>query len=308
MGEVYLANHALLRRPTAVKILQPGRSSEDALARFEREVQLTARLTHPNTVTIFDYGRAQDGSFYYAMELIDGFSLDELVRSDGPQPAARVVHLLQQAAAALEEAHAAQLIHRDIKPGNLMVCERGGRHDVVKVLDFGLVRDLSAAGQPGVSQSRQDVITGTPMYMSPEAISAPTSVDGRSDLYALGAVGYYLLTGRDVFEGSTVVEVCSKHLLAEPAPPAAVLGRPVPAQLAALLLRCLAKAPHDRPASAAELCSLLEGLSDCGSWSQTDARAWWESHPRPERSRPIEPRFLERSRLATPSYFELRVG
>ena len=308
MGEVYLANHALLKRQTAIKVLLPAKSSEEHLLRFEREVQLTARLTHPNTITIFDYGRAQDGSFYYAMELVDGFSLDELVERGGPQPAARVIHLLAQVAGALEEAHAAQLIHRDVKPSNLMICERGGQLDVIKVLDFGLVRELGGGDKAEILQSHSDVITGTPMYLSPEAISAPAEVDGRSDLYALGAVGYYLITGRDVFDGNTVMDVCSKHMFAEPTEPELVLGKPVPPDLSSLLLKCLAKSPAERPQSAAALGLALKSLRDHGNWSAEDARRWWSLHPRPKRDQPIERRFIERSQLATASRFELRVG
>jgi serine/threonine-protein kinase len=296
MGEVYLAEHALLRRPTAIKVLQPGRNSEQDIQRFEREVRLTAALSHPNTVTIFDYGRAQDGSFFYAMELIEGYSLSDLVDRAGPQPAARVVHLLAQVADALEEAHAAQLIHRDIKPANLMVCERGGRLDVIKVLDFGLVRKLDADDS---IEARADVIMGTPMYMSPEAITDSTSVDGRSDLYALGAVGYYLVTGQDVFSGQTVMEVCSKHLFAEPRTPSEALNAPVPEGLEDVLLSCLAKDPKARPQTAFELAQALRELDDCGAWSAEDARSWWRAHPRAAaRVEPPQGRVIEHSQIA----------
>ena len=225
MGVVYRASHAMLRRPTAIKLLSNS-TDPSALARFEREVQRTAMLTHPNTVTVFDYGRTPDGVFYYAMELLDGATLDEIVEVDGPQPAARVIHLLDQAAASLAEAHGAGLIHRDVKPGNILVVERGGISDLVKVLDFGLVKDIGPRRDDGPSAAPTltvaNAITGTPLYMSPEAVVAPETADPRSDLYALGAVGYWLLTGTHVFSGS-LVEVCAHHLHSEPEPPSARL-------------------------------------------------------------------------------------
>jgi len=276
MGMVYRARHAMLRRPTAVKLLPVEKAGAQSIARFEKEVQMTAMLTHPNTVTIFDYGRTPDGVFYYAMEHLKGATLAGVVEVDGPQPPARVVRILAQAAAALAEAHAIHLIHRDIKPANIMPVEQGGQPDVAKVLDFGLVKEfeLSEADQ----LTRGDTIAGTPHYLAPETITSPDSVGPRSDLYALGAVGYFLLTGSHVFDGATVVEVCAAHLHQEPVPPSERAGRAIPAQLEALITSCLAKAPADRPQSAKGMQVALASCSDVGEWTDDDAYSWWERH------------------------------
>jgi serine/threonine-protein kinase len=276
MGMVYRAQHAMLRRPTAVKLLPVEKAGVQSIARFEKEVQMTAMLTHPNTVTIFDYGRTPDGVFYYAMEHLEGATLAGVVEVDGPQSPARVVRILAQAAAALAEAHAIRLIHRDIKPANIMLVEQGGQPDVAKVLDFGLVKELERSDADQLT--RGDVIAGTPHYLAPEAITSPDSVDPRSDIYALGAVGYFLLTGSHVFDGATVVEVCAAHLHQEPVPPSERAGRPIPTQLEALILSCLAKAPADRPQSAKEVQVALRSCSDVGQWTDDDAHAWWERH------------------------------
>jgi eukaryotic-like serine/threonine-protein kinase len=272
MGVVYRARHAMLRRPTAIKLLPPEKAGDAAIERFEREVQLTARLSHPNTVAVFDYGRTPDGIFYYAMEYLDGVDLHTLVRADGPQPPARVVHVLRQVASALAEAHGVGLIHRDVKPENVILCERGGIPDVAKVVDFGLVRDLERSS----SLSRADVVQGTPLYLSPEAIAAPDSVGGQSDLYALGAVGYFLLTGQHVFDGATLVEVCAHHLHTRPVPPSQRLGQSLPGGLEALLLACLEKEKARRPPSASVLQKQLAALARELEWSEDEARAWWQ--------------------------------
>jgi serine/threonine-protein kinase len=272
MGAVFRASHAMLRRPTAVKLLPPDKAGAEHLERFEREVQLTSRLTHPNTVSIFDYGRTPDGVFYYAMEYLEGLDLERLVQLDGPQVPARVVHILRQVAGSLAEAHGVGLIHRDIKPGNvILVAERGGAPDVAKVVDFGLVKDLDRA----VQLTANDRLTGTPLYLSPEAIRTPEVVDGRSDLYALAAVGYLLLTGERVFEGRTVVDVLSQHLHTAPVPPAARLGRAVPAKLSALILAGLEKEPARRPQTAREFLQALASCDDAGAWGEEEARGWW---------------------------------
>jgi serine/threonine-protein kinase len=282
MGVVYRASHAMLRRPTAIKLLLPDRAGKDALTRFEREVRRTAMLTHPNTVTVFDYGRTTEGVFYYAMELLEGASLDEIVEVDGPQPAERVIHLLEQAAASLAEAHDAGLIHRDVKPGNILVVDRGGISDLVKVVDFGLVKDVGSRASGGATSeaalTMADAITGTPLYIAPETLIAPETVDGRADLYALGAVGYWLLTGTHVFGGKSILEVCAHHLHSVPDPPSSRLGAPVAVDLETLLLACLAKRPEDRPASAHILRERLRACAAAGGWTNARAAHWWAVH------------------------------
>ena len=276
MGMVYRAQHAMLRRPTAVKLLPVEKAGEQSIARFEKEVQLTAMLTHPNTVTIFDYGRTPDGVFYYAMEYLNGATLAAVVEASGPMPPARAVRVLCQAASALTEAHAVNLIHRDIKPTNIMLVEQGGQPDTTKVVDFGLVKEL--ARDDDVSVTKADAITGTPQYLSPEAITSSDGVDARSDIYALGAVGYYLLTGTHVFDGNTVIEVCSAHLHETPVSVSERLGAPVSEQLESVILRCLEKNPEDRPQSATELRAALQRCAGIGEWTEQDARTWWAQH------------------------------
>ena len=274
MGVVYLAQHALLRRPTAVKLLVPERAGEHAVRRFEQEVQLTSALTHPNTIAIFDFGRTPDGIFYYAMEYLDGITLEELVQHDGAQPAARVVHIMRQVCGALVEAHEAGLVHRDIKPANLMLCVRGRIADHVKVLDFGLVKDHGAEVAAGLSMTGS--LVGTPATLAPEAILAPASVDARVDLYAVGAVAYHLLVGAPVFAGKTAVETCAHHLHSQPVPPSRRAPRALPAPLEELVLRCLAKDPAERPPSAGHVMAALEEMASEGHrWSPADADSWW---------------------------------
>ena len=276
MGVVYRASHAMLRRPTAIKLLPPDRAGHASLARFEREVQITAQLSHPNTVAIYDYGRTPDGVFYYAMEYLDGINLEDLVRLHGPQPAGRVLAILDQVCGALSEAHENGLVHRDIKPANIILTERGGEPDVAKVVDFGLVKP-TVADDPQLTVSTPGVLTGTPLYLSPEALTAPDAGDPRSDLYALGAVGYFMITGRPVFAGATVAEIIGHHLHTDPVAPSERLGRPVPGDLETLLLQCLQKRAEDRPASARELRSLLRRCTQVPRWSCDEAAAWWRT-------------------------------
>jgi hypothetical protein len=276
MGVVYRAQHALLRRDTAVKLVTPSGADARANARFEREVRSTATLTHPNTVTVYDYGHTADGVFYYAMELLDGAALDRIVEADGPFPPERVVHVLQAICGALVEAHERGLVHRDIKPGNIMLVRQGGEEDVPKLLDFGLVKELTGGGAVGATA--EGALTGTPLYMAPEVIKRADAAGPASDLYALGAVAYYLLTGTHVFAGDTVVEVCGHHLHSEPQRPTDRLGAPVPEVLEELVLWCLAKDPTDRPASARALQRQLRAIEDVAPWTPEAAAAWWADH------------------------------
>jgi serine/threonine-protein kinase len=225
---------------------------------------------------VFDYGRTADGTFYYAMEYMDGLNLDQLVSLHGAQPAGRVVHVLRQVAGALAEAHGIGLIHRDVKPANIILCERGGVPDVAKVFDFGLVREAARDGQSSLTGT--NVITGTPLFLSPEALQSPESVDARSDLYALGGVAYFLLSGRHVFEGRSVVEICGHHLHTAPAAPSEKLGAPLPAELEALVMSCLEKDATRRPQSARELQDRLDALAPALVWTEEQAREWWARH------------------------------
>ncbi|HKO89755.1 MAG TPA: serine/threonine-protein kinase, partial [Polyangiaceae bacterium] len=275
MGAVYRATHALLRRDTALKVLLRERRGGTASQRFEREVQRTAQLTHPNTVAVFDYGRTPDGVFYYAMEYLDGGDLEQLVAYAGPLPPARAVWILEQVCRALAEAHALGLIHRDIKPSNVLLCERGREGDVAKICDFGLVKDLNASGDAAIT--RDGALTGTPLYLAPESIATPEAVDARADLYSLGALAYFLLTGAPVFAARSVVEICAAHLHAQPSPPSS-LDAGIPAALDAVVLRCLEKKADARFGSALEL---RQALLDCQlshPWSAELAADWWAQH------------------------------
>lgn len=278
LGAVYKASHAMLRRPTALKLLRPEHSSEEDLVRFEREVQFTSQLTHPNTIRIYDYGRTPEGLFYYAMEYLAGINLWALVEKYGPQPEARVIHILLQVCASLEEAHSVGLIHRDIKPENIILCERGGNYDVVKVLDFGLVKYVSDKSNLG--GIKREAAVGTPQYLAPEAILTPEKVDERTDIYAIGAVAYYLLTGSDVFQGKNPIEICRRQIDEAPEALSKRLGRPISQDLELLILACLEKEPSDRPQGASDLIESLQKCGDCGKWNKSDAAAVWENHKR----------------------------
>jgi serine/threonine-protein kinase len=279
MGEVYLAEHVLLRRPCALKLIRPERAGDPRhLLRFEREVQATAALTHPNTVQVYDYGHAEDGTFYYAMEYLPGLNLEELVKQHGPLPPERAVHLLRQACGALHEAHAAGLIHRDIKPSNIIACTRGGWHDVAKLLDFGLVRS-DGLGEGREHLTQEGAIAGTPAYMSPEQADGKQGLDARSDLYSVGAVAYFLLTGQPPFVRPTPLQTLVAHLSDPPIPPDQ-LRAGVPPDLQAVVLRCLEKDPARRFSDARSLDQGLAGCQAAGLWTEERAAAWWAGQAR----------------------------
>jgi hypothetical protein len=279
MGSVYRARHAFLRRPTAVKMLNAENVTQGSLARFEREVQLTSQLNHPNTIAVYDYGRTPEGVFYYAMEYLEGISLDDLVRQFGPLPEGRVVDILKQICGSLAEAHGVGLIHRDIKPANILLTTRAGVPDFVKVLDFGLVKVVDADEQARLTQA--NVAVGTPHYISPEAVERPDTVTALSDVYAIGAVGYFLLTGGPVFGGKTVMEICMKHARTAPDPPSRRLGRAVTPGLEALILRCLAKDPGKRPPGTRALMEELARCEPAPGWTRAEAEAWWAAFKKP---------------------------
>jgi serine/threonine-protein kinase len=275
---VYLAEHELLKRPCALKLIRPGAvAAHGALERFEREVRLTATLSHPNTVEVYDYGCAEDGTYYYVMEYLPGLNLAELVKRHGALEPERVVYLLRQVCGALREAHAAGLIHRDIKPSNIFAARRGGMDDVAKLLDFGLVRP--AAPAQAAHLSIEGHVLGTPQFMSPEQAQGARELDERSDLYSLGAVAYYLLTGRPPFERETVVAVLLAHAHDALVPPSRVVPG-IPEDLERVVLQCLAKSPADRFDDAGSLESALGACACAGDWDQERAARWWSDSKR----------------------------
>jgi tRNA A-37 threonylcarbamoyl transferase component Bud32 len=275
MSKVFLARHELLKRPTALKMLKPHLASDEIVARFEREVQLASQLVHPNTIEIYDYGRTREGVFYYVMEYLEGETLDQLVDAHGPLPVERTVHVLRQVCAALREAHGRGLIHRDIKPHNIMLCQRGGEYDVAKILDFGLVKDVIGRQSRDITQFQR--VVGTPLYMSPERVRNPGDADARSDIYSVGAVGFFLLTGRSVFDSTTEHDL-TYHILHTPARRASELVPGVPRRLDELIARCLAKERTERPHDVLVVLALLEALSVAHVWTQRAAAAWWKAH------------------------------
>lgn len=281
MGDVYLAEHRLMKRPCAIKVIRPEKAGDPkAIARFEREVRTTSRLTHWNSVSIFDYGRTADGKFYYVMEYLTGLSLQELVKRRGPLSPGRAVYLLKQVCNALSEAHSIGLIHRDIKPANIMVTELGGAYDVVKLLDFGLAKPITTSLNEPAEPELTVVgsLTGSPLYMSPEQALGETQPDHRSDIYSLGGVAFYILTGRSPFQSGPTLKVLLSHIHEQPTAPSIHRkpgAAPISVELDNLVLRCLAKDPKDRFQSAQELLSALEELPEAYEWTQKQASQWW---------------------------------
>jgi serine/threonine-protein kinase len=285
MGEVYTATHRMLARPAAIKLIRPevlgagdGEAAQLAAARFRREAEAAASLRSPHTVEIYDFGVTEDRTLYFVMELLDGMDLETLVRTHGPVPARRAIHILRQVCESLEEAHARGLVHRDIKPANIHVGRLGLRHDFVKVLDFGLVKTVAVAERQQTLATDAGMTPGTPAYMAPE-LALGEAVDGRADLYAVGCVAFYLLTGRLVFEADTGLQMIARHLQAAPAAPSTRAPLPIPPALDELVLACLAKSPAERPRSAAALERSLAALGT-EPWGEEEARTWWASHGR----------------------------
>jgi len=310
MGEVWRARHRLLIRPAAIKLIG-GRTlgamaadPELLMRRFEREARATAALTSPHTVQLYDFGVAEDGRLYYVMELLDGLDLDTLARQHGPLPPERVVHFLRQVCSALQDAHANGLVHRDIKPANVVVSRAGTTFDFVKVLDFGLVKldGARVADKKAIDLSTEDSWSGTPGYMAPEVVLGAGDTDHRVDLYALGCVAYWLLTGAMVFEGENAMQVMVQHVQAAPRPPSQRVDRAIPAALEELVMQCLEKEPARRPASAKVMRERLDAVSLASVWTAERAEEWWATHRPPRHSRPVADVLLSHEG------HELRVG
>jgi serine/threonine-protein kinase len=287
MGEVWRARHRLLARPAAIKLIRPpaGRSitGSEAVRRFEREAQAIASLRSPHTVDLFDFGIADDGTFYYVMELLEGMDAERIVKKFGPMPAERVIHVIHQVCHSLSEAESISLVHRDIKPANIILCRYGEDYDFVKVLDFGIVKLIHQPGTvdrtgTATGLTAEHVVQGTPAFMAPEQALGGQPVDNRADIYGTGCLIYWLLTGQLVFTGDTPMQLLVQHAQAMPAPPSARTELPIPEELDAIVLACLAKSPSDRPQTARELARRLEAVPVPGEWTPALARSWWETH------------------------------
>jgi hypothetical protein len=284
MGEVWRAKHRLLARPAAIKLIRTADSgsslsSDEAVRRFEREAQVTAALSSPHTVQLFDFGVADDGRFYYVMELLDGLDLETLVRRHGPVPANRVIYLLRQVCHSLAEAESIGLVHRDIKPANLFVGKYGGEYDFVKVLDFGIAKDADHLMETGaLAFTRDNILRGTPAYIAPEQALGGSAIDSRADIYAVGCVAYFLLTAQLVFTADTPMGVVVHHAHTAPTPPSERSELPIPPALDELVMACLAKQPGDRPQSARELSRRLAAVDGIEPWTDERARHWWDTH------------------------------
>jgi serine/threonine-protein kinase len=301
MGEVYRATHRMLARPAAIKLIRPdsligadGEGAQIAIKRFRREAEAAATLRSPHTVELYDFGVTEDQTMYFVMELLEGTNLETLVSDSGPVPPRRVIHILRQVCESLEEAHVAGMVHRDIKPANIHLGRLGLQYDFVKVLDFGLVKPVAGQADEHSLATAAGLTPGTPAYMAPE-MAMGEAVDGRADIYALGCVAYFLLTGKLVFEGDTSLQVIAKHLRNDPVPPSQRVNVAIPPALERLVLACLAKKPADRPSHAGELARAL-GNVGLDPWTEDEARRWWEEE---RRTATVTPR-LDESAAARP--------
>jgi serine/threonine-protein kinase len=285
MGEVWSAKHRLLARPAAIKLIRPeawaqgaGPRADDAQRRFEREAQAIAQLRSPHTVTLFDFGVASDGAFYYVMELLDGLDAETLVRKTGPIPAERAIQVLLQMCHSLSEANSCGLVHRDIKPANIFLCRYGEDLDFVKVLDFGIVKTTGEATTAHTALTRAMAVHGTPAFMAPEQALGSANIDGRADIYATGCVAHWLLTGQRVFDGDTPMSLLIDHAHTPPRRPSSRTDRWIPPELDDLVLDCLAKDPASRPQTARELAKRLSSIKTPEAWTADRARQWWDEH------------------------------
>jgi serine/threonine-protein kinase len=286
MGEVWRARHRLLARPAAIKFIRPellqgssALSPQDLVRRFEKEARATAALRSPHTVDLYDYGVADDGTFYYVMELLDGLDLKRMIDLHGPIPPERAVYLLRQACLSLGDAHESGLVHRDVKPANIYACRLGIEPDFVKVVDFGLVKGKVGPIEATAEMTADQLVRGTPAFMPPEVVMGKSDIDARSDLYSLGCVAYWLVTGRHVFEGPTALATLMQHTNTEPVPPSRFTSAPLPGELEDAILACLRKDPAARPASAAVLDErLARAASALPAWTRERAEAWWLEH------------------------------
>jgi hypothetical protein len=275
MGQVFFAQHSLMCRPTAVKVMAADGDST-ALARFEREIKLSATLTHPNTITIYDVGRTPERSLYYAMEYLEGLDLEVMVQRFGPMRPERSVFILKQVCGSLAEAHSRDIIHRDIKPSNIFLTRRGGLYDYVKVLDFGLAKQITADTASAITKT--GILFGTPRFLAPETVYGNDKVDGRADIYSLGGVAYWMVTGQPPFPSESSVEVLIDHVKTPPKPPSEVSEVAISSELEAIILKCLEKKPDDRFQTAAELEEALDALSFAEPWTKKQAEKWWDLH------------------------------
>ncbi len=276
MGAVYKARHRMLPRPVALKTIKPGSVDAEDVARFKREARVTSELCSPHTVALYDFGIRPDGSLYYVMELLHGIDLQRFITTYGPMPPARAVHVLRQICHSLDEAHAAGLVHRDLKPANVMLCQYGRDGDFVKVVDFGLVKGALPTTAE-IPLTKEHTVLGTPAYLAPESLQGSSKVDPRADIYAMGCMAFWLLTGRLVFEYDQALPMVRAHSSEAPPAPSRFVTAPMPQALDALVLQCLSKQPEQRP-SAAALLRQLENLP-AGPWTADDARSWWAAHP-----------------------------